>query len=316
MNELDLLRGHDPAAGTIPQASRESLLAGLESIDETPGRRRRRRRLFVLAPIGVVALAATGGLAYAVMGGQPPATALKINCSVNITRAEFVATGGFTSVLDTTSGDPVADCASAYEQLGQVAPVLRAYDSGSVFVWVIPTDWPVPASWRALPTTFRSDARRLALKQRLDDPVDGPGGPGTICRSSDAVEVRVRGYLTELGLQGWSVSRLPGAAAGDGTTSCAFAWVDEGADQRVLIQAGPPYLGEHAPEERPYRRLVARLRSEIADRCLTMAQARAAAQSAVDESGMDVTITAAEAPAGRCASVDLTPGGAVRIILS
>jgi hypothetical protein len=315
MTELDLLRGHDPAGGAVPQASRESLLTGLQSIVETPDRRRPRRRLFVLAPMGVVALAATGGLAYAVMGGQPPATALKINCSVNITRAEFVATGGFTSVLDTTTGDPVADCASAYEQLGQVAPALRAYDSGSVFVWVIPADWPVPAAWRALPTSFRNDARRLALKQRLDDPVDGPAGP-SICRSSDAVEAQIRGYLSDLDMEGWSVDRLPGAAAGDGTASCAFAWVDEGADQRVQIQAGPPYLGEPAPAERPYRRLVARLRSDIADRCLPMAEARAAARSAVAEAGMDVTITAADAPAGRCTRVDLTPGGAVRIILS
>jgi hypothetical protein len=288
MNELDLLQGHDPAAGDLPQTSRESLFTGLQSIVETPDRRRR-RRLFVLAPMGLVALAATGGLAYAMMGGQPPATALKINCSVNITRAEFVATGAFTSVLDTTTGDPVADCASAYEQLGQVAPALRAYDSGSVFVWVIPADWPVT--------------------------VDGPAGP-SICRSSDAVEAQIRGYLSDLDMEGWSVDRLPGAAAGDGTASCAFAWVDEGADQRVQIQAGPPYLGEPAPAERPYRRLVARLRSDIADRCLPMAEARAAARSAVAEAGMDVTITAADAPAGRCTRVDLTPGGAVRIILS
>ena len=176
---------------------------------------------------------------------------------------------------------------------------------------VVPQSWRVPATWHPLAADFRSDPLRLVLKQRLDDPVDGPRAE---CRSTAAVHKAVEHEISQLGLSGWSIDAAPGATEADGNTACAFAWVDEGAAKRVLVQTGPPF--PHDGDDTAYVQLLARLRSEISNGCLSIAEAKSAAERAVADTGIPATVTAAAVAGGSCAEVDVAPGGALTIRLS
>jgi hypothetical protein len=316
MNLPLLAKRDDPARGALPAAGHDELLDALRSASPDPSpTRRHRRRAAAIAVAGIGLAAGGGGLAYALVAGQPPATALKVNCAAGIDRSQLDANGDFTSVLNAITGDPVADCAAAYEQIDGSAPELRAYESGKQFVWVVPADWPVPATWHALPPTFRNDPSRLALKQRLEDRVDGPSSR---CVSTTRAEALVDGYLDELALDGWSVQAAPGHGRADGTTSCAFASVAEGGERTLLLYAGPPFPPHGTSrEERAYVALVADLRSTISDKCLTLDQALAAAQTAASRSGTGAKTITADPSRARCATVDLADGGgtAPRIVV-
>lgn len=307
MNDLDLLRQHDPAAGSVPLLGRDDLLRALR----TTTTRRGPRRWMTLAVAGAALTVGSGGLAYAVLTGQPPATALKVNCSAGASEAEFVETFSFTSVMDVSTGDPVADCASEYQRLGLPVPALRGYESGSVFIWVVPQSWKVPASWRPLAEDFRSDTNRLTLKQRIEDPIDGPG---VGCPSTAAVRKAVNDELAALHLEDWSVVPAPGGTDGDGSTMCAFAFLDEEGDNRIYLQAGPPMTT--AGDDKGPHELMNRLRADVARPCLTMPQAKAATAKALADTGVPATVLAAPTASGRCTSIDLVPGGLITIRLS
>lgn len=236
MSEHLLVRETDPARGLLPVRGREELLSALRaSGGEVPARTRRSRRSAVVATLGAGVLAASSGLAYAVITGQSAGTALKINCSAGIDRAEFDSTGGFTSVIDTTSGDPVADCASEYERLTGSVPALVAYDAGNPFVWVLPDEWKVPAEWKRLPSEFRSDSPRLALKQRLEDPA---GVFASGCLDDAQAEAAVREELAALGLSDWTVER-PVSERADGRALCSGAGVAEDGRRSVYLYIRP-----------------------------------------------------------------------------
>jgi len=309
MNDLELLRSIDPAPASLPTAGRDELLTALRT-SSLPSRRRKRR--FALLGTGSAVLAiAGGGLAYAVLAGQPPQTALKVNCAVGVSQAEWDQFANFTGILDTSSGDPVADCAAEYVRLEGAAPPLRGYQTGSEYITVIPADWVAPASWRALPPTFRTDAARLELKQRLADLVDGPQSQ---CRTAASAEAMVRSDLAELSLTDWTVERLSNASKADGTSMCAMAWVDEGAAKKVQlqgVQGGPS--GDDA-----VARLAALLRHDIAENCLTLAQAQRATESDIGKAGFKIAesdITALVDPAAKCTRVDLVPAGLIAVML-
>jgi hypothetical protein len=311
--EMGLLKRMDPASGTVPSDGREELLANLRAGD-VAAQKPARRRAAVIATVTGAAVAATGGFAFALLA-QSPTTALKINCSAGVSQSEFYDEGGFTSVIDNVTGDPAADCASGYAALGEQPPALQAYDVGASYIYVVPTDWRVPEAWRALPSGFRSDTTRLALKQRIDDPVDGPSA---ICRTDAQAEQLVRNYWDELGLTGWVVEPAPGWSASDGVQSCAFAILDESGLRTVYIQMSTawPEPGD-TPEERAYVDLRQLLREGISARCLSMAEAKAVAEAALADSGIDGVVRTIAAEAGRCTAVDLvTGGGPFQVVLS
>lgn len=310
MNDLALLQQHDPAAGALPTESRHELLASIRS--EAPARRT--RRMALVAALSAAAAAGSGGIAYAVLSGQDPQTALKVNCAAGVSGAEFAKDHEFTSVIDVQSGDPVGDCAAEYARLGIPVPALRAYSSGSVFIWVVPSSWSVPPQWQPLDSAFRSDTSRLTLKRRVEDPVDGPAAG---CRSTDAARRGVTEVLTALHADGWSITAPPGAspadASADGSTSCAFVHVDEEGKKVIYLQAQPPVPAGEQPD---YDRLLARLRTDVAQKCLPMGAAKTATQRALADTGVAAEVTAAPRAGDRCTAIDLVTGGLLRITLS
>ena len=306
--EMDLLRMIDPASGPMSDNGRDELLRNLRTEPAKPSRVGRRRLALLGTAISAV-VAATGGLAVA-LTGQAPASALKINCSAGITQAEFDDTGGFTSVMDTVTDDAVADCADRYMAAGQQAPALQAYSTGNSYLWVVPSSWTVPQTWTALTADFRSDTGRLALKHKLDDRVDGPVAA---CRTDEQVRQLVQSYWAHLDLTGWTLERAPGWVASDGSKACAYGILTESGLPTVFVQSEPAAM--HA--ERTVSDLVRQLRSSIAERCLSSTQAQAAAEAAVQRSGLNAAVTQRPAQPGRCATVDLVNvGETLRVVLS
>lgn len=274
---------------------------------------RRRRALLTVGSLAAAVVAGGGGLAYAVFG-QPAETALKINCSAATDRAEFDAQGGFTAVLDAATGDPIADCAAEYERLQGHAPDLRAYETGESSVTVMPAEWPAPPQWVPLSPGFVSDTVRLELKQRLDDLVDGTPSR---CLTADEAERVARTQLADLGLAGWRFERLAAASRADGDDWCALAWPDETGAQKILIQGVEGLVDDDAPVD-PLRSVAADLRRSVSEQCVTLEDARRAAESALARHGYDLTeakITAVIDPESRCSRVDLVPGGLITIVL-
>lgn len=310
--EMDLLKRADPAAGPMPTDTRQELLHALRAADAFKPYRSKRRVAIVGTVAGAV-LASTGGLAVA-LWTQAPATALKVNCAAGTTKAEYDRDGGFTSVIDTVSGDPVADCATQYAALGQAAPALKAYDVGASYLWVLPNEWQPPQGGRELLSEFRSDTTRLALKHKIDDPVDGPS---STCQTNAAVEQQVRGYLAELGLTGWTARPAPGAEQADGSNLCAFALLDESGRRTVFIQTGPPGPAPGgSPEEQAYGALKQKLRTDVSGRCLAIADAEGASEAALEATGVTGVVTSRASERTACATVDVTGYAPVQIILS
>jgi hypothetical protein len=311
MNELDLLRSVDPAGANVPLHHREEILQAVRA--SAPRRTRGRRQRTVIGLVAGAVTLGSGGLAFAVLSGQPAATALKINCASDPNDAlEFNKQGVYTDVIDVSSGDPVADCAAEFARRGEPAPALRAYSSGSVFVWVVPAEWKVPTSWQPLATNFRSDTVRLTLKHRVEDPVDGPGAG---CKSTIAVHDAVVSELATLHMEGWTIKPAPGAASGDGQANCAFAFLDEEGTKTIYLQAGPPLSPADLQADHAYEGLKTQLRQNIAERCLTMSQAKTAAEEALSSNRLKGTVLAASTSAGRCTAVDLIPAGVFTVDL-
>lgn len=314
MNDLDLLGAADPATFTPSDEAREELLRGLRMLSADPERRRRRRRLAVLLGGGTALSLVGSGLAYAVLAGQPARTAMKINCAFGVTEAEFDRWHEFTNVLDTSTGDPVADCTDEFGRLEGYAPPLAAYDVGGEAIYVMPATWTAPAEWRRLAPTFRSDPVRLELKQRMGDLVDGPESR---CSSADQAEAYARAQLADLGLTDYTIERLSQASWANGTTGCALAWVDDAGKPAVLIQGVDAQTS--AVGDGPTARDIARrLRTWISDACVRLPQAENLARRAVTEAGFTVRagqIRSIQESSTRCTSVDLLAAGDSVIVL-
>lgn len=321
LHELREFRSSTPEADPTAQlrARRATLRAAVAP------RARKRHRARQTTAIGCAGLVvAGGGVAYAVLAGQAPQTALKVNCAVGVTQAQFDKEHSFTSILDATTGDPVADCAAQYQRLQGSAPRLTAYDVGASFVFVLPADWTVPTSWRPLPSTFQNDAARLELKQRLEDLVDGPESR---CSTTDDAERDARADLASLSLTGWSLTRLPSATKADGRNACAFATIDEASSLTINIGSksditditdinGNPVVMTGRPS--PVTDLAARLRSDISRSCVTLQASKGIVLRAISASGLrpqDANVQTIPDNAASCTRVALIPGGMINIIL-
>lgn len=314
-----LLRRANPVADVEAyndQRSRELLDRAVEP--QTGARRRRRRPRAVAAGVSAGAiLAGGGGLAWAVFT-QPAETALKVQCAATVERADWnpAQAGSYGLVLPSFSGDPLADCADEYQRLTGGTPELIAYETGQVYIAVIPADWPVPGDWTPLQTGFRNDPARLELAHRLDDLVEGPQAR---CSTADQAEAVVRAELADLQLTGWQVERLPQAARTDGTDWCAVAWVDEGPLAKIIIQGIEGGMFDpDATGTEPLRRVIDSLRSDVAQSCLSLAEAVERTEQAITRNGWDLVdtkITAIKDPTATCSRVDLIPGGLVTVVL-
>lgn len=311
-----LLRDNDPAPvidGYDPDRTRQILDRATTGrpAHKTPNPRARRLRTGA-AVLTAAVLVSGGSVAYAVFG-QPPESALQISCAVSTNAGEFAQSPTVSTVMTTTSGDPVADCAAEYERLYGQVPALRAYATGQSFITVVPAEWPVPAHWEPLGGHFATDPARVELESRLADQIEGPSAQ---CRDVDAVEALVRQDLADLGLTNWPTQRLSQAARADGDMWCAIAFPDYDGKSQVLIQ-GLKHETIIPGSADDILAVIERLRADIVERCVPLSEAERAAANAVQAAGFDVatearitTIVDANAP---CSRVDFVPAGLISI---
>jgi hypothetical protein len=285
-------------AGT---AGREALLEGILTMPDPLAPAPRRRR--VLRPLvlgaGVVAFAGTAAFGWALTRSDPHQTTA-VQCEVPDSP----------SIIPSTSGDPVTDCAAEWQrQTGTAPPPLAAYDNGHGGIVVMPASDPAPRGATALPAGPAQDVAIIELTESLDDYVAGlPSG----CFDTAAATGIANAALTRLGLTGWTVA--PPAEGADARATCASFSVVDPAARTVSLRTTP-----NAPEgHEPFRVLAARLR-DIASDCLPLAEASRRVGAAARRLGLDPGANEyhlAQVPAvRRCTTIHETVGGTIFLTL-
>jgi len=313
----------------------------LGRIDRRARRLRRRRAALTVLPILVVCGAVTTllsaqpgtGFRHAPYGAsasptsspspQPPSLpyqranhAMVLNCAIGVTEQEMQRFGGFASITNFVTGDPVEDCAALMVIQGVgTPPTLTAYADGHVYLTVVPSSWTMPASYKPLAAGFHVDLARVAAEHALDDPIDGPAPSSTQCLSQrDAVDL-TRTRLNEVGLPSYTIDVLEPARGADGSTTCAFAIFPPEDGTKVLIQGGDnlPPTGSG-----PTYRFINLLRRDVAGRCLSAVAAEAKVKDDARSAGLSTrqyTIVNRADRGGDCTRVDLADGGRATVVL-
>lgn len=134
------------------------------------------------------------------------------------------------SVIDGTSGDPVADCQSHWAELtGGAAPPMTAYHNGAGGIEVLTADQDVPQGWEQLAPGVVQDPAVLGLESALDD---GTTGLRSDCLTAGPAREIVTAELARLKLTDWSVATERGEA--DGVDTCTY-FVIRPAEREVAL---------------------------------------------------------------------------------
>lgn len=316
MNDLDHLSLLDPADGPMPQDAKTGMLVALTTGHAS--QRRGRKRLIASLAGAFVVTASGGGIAYAVLSGQPEQSALGIKCGVLTTQSDWNRDHEVRTSMPNISGDPVADCAAEYTRLTGTTPSLIGYTSGESSLLVIPSMWTPPTGWPPLPASFRVDDKRLELAQRLQDVI---AGPTATCLSQGATEAKIQSDENDLGLIGWITTNRTTADA-NGSTTCALASVDDNGTNTVRVgaelvaeRAGVTVTTAGYPN---ISRLAGALKHQISDRCLTLTQAQQTVTRLLDDAGIDTKdakVPATIDASAACTRVVMVPAGLTVIVL-
>ena len=297
LSDADAARLSDP---TAKQALFEEIVAmpttmmRPEVAPTSPPRQRRRRPALVVA-VAAFATTAAAGTAWAVFGGATDTTAT--GCYINETSV---------SIIDAVTGDPVADCARAWEQQTGSVPELVSYDTGNGGIAVVPRGRDIPSEWTALDPRVRQDPQLIRLATALDDSLDGLQSD---CYRLPAARAITERELQATGLTGWRITADRGQA--DGSETCTYYFSDAAARTITLI----PIAGLVDPaSDAPHARMAADLRKELDDGCRTRSEVAALTRAAAMASGVvDIQINELPDPDVSCASADMRVGGAVSV---
>jgi hypothetical protein len=251
VRQLATVTDGEPSGGawaSAPDSMLDAILAtpGPGRRSGRPDRGGRRRRPAVIAALSVLALAGSAAAGWAIFGSARNATS--IECSIH----------GSLTVIDGTSGNPVADCSAQWQrQTGAAAPPLVAYLLKSGVVEVQPATERPPARSTRLPAGTVLNTQLIVLNEWLGDYIHGLSSR---CYSDAAATASVHAELAGLGLPGWTVSFRPPAA--NGTTTCASIFIVFAAQRHVQLLTSPaaPPRGE-VSAFRLFRSLARSLRS-------------------------------------------------------
>lgn len=263
--------------------------------DRAPTSRQRRRRPALVAAVAALATTAAAGTAWAVFGGATDTTATGCYISENSV-----------SIIAAVTGDPVADCARAWEQETGSVPDLVAYDTGNGGIAVVPRGRDVPSEWTALDPGVRQDPQLIRLSTALDDRLDGLQSD---CYQLPAARAITERELQAAGLTGWRIAADRGQA--DGSETCTFYITDAATRTITLI----PIEGLVEPaSDAPHARMAAHLREALDDGCRTRSEIVALTHEAARAAGVpDIQINELPDPDLPCASADMRVGGAVSV---
>jgi hypothetical protein len=284
----------DGEAAEILGAGKERLR---DEITQLPhGRPRPALRRPLVIAIAVVVIAAATGAGWALTRGSAKDTT-SVDCVVQ----------GVDSIVDATSGNPAADCASVWEGIvGSPAPPLTAYDNGLGGVAVIPSSEKPPASWTALPA---QNVALIELQQSLNDHISGLA---SACFGSRAATGFVQREFDRLGFADWRVDLRSGGAA------CYGGYASPGTKTVVLGAGGD----ESGAATWPPHQLADSLRP-LTQECRSLSAMQSAVEQRAAALGMSQTVEgdhnyqlrAVEDDTLSCATVTETVGGTTQVIV-
>lgn len=303
MRRKDLL-GRLPAEVSLSAPRKERLKEELMAIitEERAGSNgpqpRRRGRLPILAAT-VAAVMLTAAAGWAVL--RDPATTTEVQCSGHPAIDH--------SIIDSVSGDPVADCQALWRQQVGEPPELAAYQTPEGGVVVLPIEQSVPDGWVPLGTEFRQESRLIELEAALDD--FGDGLSSGCYRLPEAQEIAA-GHIERLGLSDWTITSERGEA--DGETTCTYFYLDPGTQRVVLI----PLEGIAPPADAPYVLLAERLDTITTEACLTVEEAIQATRREASNLGLSteephLIIHRVPDEEASCARADVNVGGRIEV---
>lgn len=251
---MAVINGATPTAGELP----------------SPRPRPRYRRWLV--PAVVVVAGSTAAAGWTALRPDPKTTTA-VTCR--------------DSVVNASSGDPVADCTELWRrEHGTEAPPLVAWVSGGGGIKVIPEGQDPGKGFKALARSFRQDTAMIELDRELGD-VSRALAAG--CRSEADARALVDTQLARLGMSGWTTTVRapdPGAVVRDvrgravdepppcpaGAT--VYTQIDHPEDHQIELAPG---LHALQPEGAPYTTLAHRLTELLVEgpeaRCLPVDQA-------------------------------------------
>lgn len=278
---------------------RDEIVAGTFApvdVETAPARRRWRPRWVAL---GLAGLLVGGGVAYAAVA-QRTAGAMPdgVNCVREWGYEVDVVMGSW------RTGDAIADCAALMEEAGE-PPIENpvAFRSGEI-TYVTPAD-EVPDGVEVLASGVAVTPGALEMRESAADFVDGGNAE---CRTVDEARSWARAELDRLGLDGWIVF-----VAENQQDDAPCTWIDAEPAGVVTIGTGAEPLDTFVSGEWP---LADRMRAEITERCLPLADAaRAARRAYTDSYGEDVgsLLTTIEDDSASCSRVDARIGGTVQL---
>ncbi|HWF74645.1 MAG TPA: hypothetical protein VG186_14940 [Solirubrobacteraceae bacterium] len=290
----------------------ERLHAQAQPVSPAPSRSRglvrRARQLSAAVQVGlaVSTVSALGGTAaWLFLSGEHTKSLASVEC--NTSRR-------ISAIINTVTGDPVVDCATAWASAtagAAAAPPLTAWgrDTGRDAAVVQPTSWGPPrgGGWRRLPVGWTVNLGVVELTDQLGDistslsgAAMGPSG-GPSCSYARSDEALVRSLLEADGLGSWRVVANPSVHPAGPPAGCRVTTpiVDAGARTVELVQ-GPPVPRSHlTPGERAgalaNRRLATlakRVNGMLATRCQSVDAAAALWVSQASVAGFRTTTLA------------------------
>lgn len=245
-----------PEGPGAPKA--QALLEEIIAMPTQP-RRRTRRRVVLLAAVGLAVLTTAAAWALVIQ----PEQSTNIACSDD--SGELI--------IRAVSGDPIADCTTEFDRLGIAHGRLVAYvnEFGGVIVSEESKD--VPASYQPLGEDFRQDVAIIELRKALDDEVIGLGAD---CYSTDEAIPIAERAVRQVGLD-WDVV-VDHDRIADGESACAGASLVDQAESTVAIigiEGGPP---DPNADEPPWTTASEKLHERLDAECLSLDNAAAVAE--------------------------------------
>ena len=259
-------------------------------------RRSRRRLVIPVAAAFVILVGAAAGWTL-------------VTSSARDTVAVQCQMPGSDLMIPAASGDPVADCAAAWERdTGTKAPRLVAYDNGSGGITVLPADEQPPSGFEALHTGATQNVSIIQMQQWLDDYVAGLRAD---CYDVAAATQMTQQELVRLGMTGWNVQPPPTTDHG----RCVGTGILDAKTTTVLLRA----MGGPLPAASDVERLAIELRSMAQD-CApldeTARHVRSAANSlGLSEGAREFELTTIKDSSAACTTITENVGGTIFLIL-